>query len=174
MRPVPPMSDTNKKRPQLLDKSVLESIAGRLLPDLVAWFDSIDEVLSEKDEMKVFNSVVKLLHQQNGRWDGYVLARTLEEHGWFPTAELVEILHDSNRVAQHCLREEAIRWVHDNGLVPQFKVGELVQFVAFANEPPMKGKISEVHQETLEFSVTLPSGTTILLPQESIFHSTDP
>lgn len=162
------MNDEPRKRPQLLDQGVLECVASRLFSEVKRWLEDSGEDLSARDEQGMFDVLVELLHHRLGQWDGYVLARDLEDQGWTPNSQLVEVLSDSSRLADHCLREEQIRWVHEESLSPKHGVGEEVRFKIYENEPPLTGRIVEVQAETLEFSIEVESGACLLIPQESI------
>jgi hypothetical protein len=156
------------RRPKPHDPIVLENIAGRLFPSVRDWLETQGEIFNAHSEQGLFDELVDLLHQNLGRWDGYDLARELEERSWSPNAELVAILQDTDSLAYHSLREEIVRWASDtNTLVPLHKVGDNVEVKLYSNEPSMIGQIVEVHP-TLEYSVKLDSGTTLLVPVESV------
>jgi hypothetical protein len=157
------------KRPRPLDPDVIENVAGRLFPEVKNWLEERGEVFIDELEQDLFGELVNLLHHDQD-WDGYVLARELEERSWTPDAELVEILHQSHVFAYHSLREEVARWVAENALVLTHIVGDHVVFKLYPNEPPMEGHIMATHPEVLEYSVQLLGrDVTLLIPGESVY-----
>jgi len=161
------MPSKPKKRPQALDSLVLENVVSRLLPSVRTWLEEQGNVISDKDEQGVFDVLIELLHHQGGRWDGYELARALEDQEWRPDSTLVEILNDSRRTCLHCLREATIRWAADGYVELTHKEGESVWFQLYPKEPSMCGQIVELHPETLEYSV-LVNDISLLVPEEAI------
>jgi hypothetical protein len=167
------------RRPQPLDKGVLENLVGRLFPDVKNWLEEAGEVFSDDLEQDLFDELVDLLEKtytaNDARcgWDGYVLARELEERGWTPDGELVAILHDAEALAYSSLREEVVRWVAMNGLVPSHKVGEPIRVHTHTNEPDLMGQVAIVHPETMEYTVLLPIGSYMEIPHEKVRHGRD-
>lgn len=156
------------RRPQLHDTVVLENIAGRLFPSVRDWLEAQGEIFNTLSEQGLFDELVDLLHQNLGRWGGYDLARELEDRSWAPDAELVGILQDTDSLAYHSLREEIVSWASDtNTLVPTHGIGDNVEVKLYGNEPSMTGQIVAVHP-TLEYSVRLASGNTLVVPVESV------
>lgn len=168
------------RRPHILDPDVIDNLVRRIFPNVKSWLEAEGEILSDESEQDLFDDLIDLFMQKNEAfgdtppdWDGYYLARTLEDNGWSPNAELVETLHESNDLAYASLREEVVRWVAMNGLVPSYKVGELVRIQMYVNEPDMSGCVAEVFPASLEYSIRLDNGVTLLVPQEKVCYGGD-
>jgi hypothetical protein len=161
------MEVKNSRRPKIRDTVVRENIAGRLFPNVREWLEGQGEIFTPVIEQSLFDEIIDLLRQDS--WDGYDLARELEERSWSPNGELVAILHEVEILAFHALREEIVRWSTTISLAPSHKVGEYVMFQLKSKEPSMTGQVVKVHA-TLEYSVKMPSGNVLLIPIECVVH----
>jgi len=165
----------NSRRPQPLDRGVLENLVGRIFPSVKVWLEEAGEAFTDDREQDLFDELVDLLEKtytaNNIRfgWDGYAIARELEERGWEPDAELVEILHDAEALAYQSLREEVVRWVAMNGLVPSHKVGEPIRVLLYTDESYLEGQVAFVHPETMEYTILTPTGAYLEVPHEKVY-----
>lgn len=123
--------------------------------------------LSNRGVRRLFATLVDLLHSRED-WDGYVLAKYLDESGWDPDAALVEVLHDSARLQYIAIREEAIRWVHEEKLELTNQAGDLVRFRLHTHDPVLEGTVQITYPDTYELGVGFPSGQVVVIPQEYV------
>lgn len=158
----------SEKRPQLIDQVVLEAVAGRLFTNVKSWLEARGEELSSKDEQGLFDVLVELLHQESEAWDGYALARSLENQGWSPDANLVVVLHEARDFVHDCLRDEVARWVEKNQLKIQYSEGDWIKFKMFPGDPSLQGQIVGVDPETLELSVVIAGRAEVVVAQEAV------
>lgn len=78
--------------------------------------------------------------------DGYKLARELERLGWEADAGLVDTLDGLYWPLTKRLTKAVEDWVHENGIVPQHQVGEIVTFKDKGKS--IKGEIIQVDESS--------------------------
>ena len=142
------------ERPGRLSPPVIEQIALTLFAEIKQWLESYGDAISEREEMEAFGTLKRAL-SESSNWDGYALAKQLDELGWEPDAELVAILQDAERVSLTCYRETIIRWVKENKLKPKYKPSAHIEFKAPGTQETLNAKVMVVHPETLEYSIKL-------------------
>lgn len=76
-------------------------------------------------------------------FDGYKLAKELENDGWIPDAGLVDILEGVDSAIHGVVAEKTKLWVADNKITPMFKQGDTVQFYSgwYNRKKPQSGKV---------------------------------
>lgn len=127
-------------RPKESDPAVLKAAAERYLPAVIAWVGN-----EWRDEMRddTLESIIAAIEDMP---DGYERARALDNEGWEPDAELVEILDMDHIAPAHA---EAVKaWVDANQIKPRFAVGDRI-----AIPPGEIGTISYVDTDQARYTV---------------------
>lgn len=129
------------KRPNSYDPKIITAAVREILPDVVRWL--ADDRVSQHD---LLNDLVRVL---SGSCDGYRAAKKMEDVGYEPDAELVEILDAYSTYS--ALRDAERRWVAENNIAAVFAVGTVVK--ARWGGRPIVGPICEIHSETAHYIV---------------------
>jgi hypothetical protein len=134
-----------KEMPTRASIEVVAAVAKKLTPKVIEW-----ENQPESDHQEVEDTLKELL-TNNHDWDGFQLAKDLDDGGWCPDAGLVEILDEAThlQITEHgrLVKE----WIEANGVQPKFQVGDKVSFrLSFK---PHTGTIKKVYPETLQYVI---------------------
>jgi len=102
-------------RPNRRSEHVVAAALQKLLPDVMAWLKRNGEDDTEEERKVVLEDL-----SEAARWadpDGYELAKNLDNAGWMPDAELVEILDGlTSRLFE--AEDAALKeWLPSSGLV---------------------------------------------------------
>jgi hypothetical protein len=117
------MTITIEPRPSIGSDAIINKVAECLINDMAI----LDPDVSHRD--KLIYDVLKTLKIEHD-WDGYNLAKTLEDaFHWSCNTELVSILDNADLYrSQHhsaCVRE----WVERNKIAPKLCVGDLCKYL---------------------------------------------
>jgi hypothetical protein len=130
----------SKPRPKQSDDAVIDEVASLLLPDVMKWLevDSADE--EEKEE-----TVKSLRRAISWDYDGYAIAKNLDDRGWDPDARLVDILDRAGMAALKAHGNLCRKWVLEEGMEGP-AVGTVVLFqkkegVVARNDPDGKALV---------------------------------
>lgn len=131
-----------KSRPKRYDINIVTDAAKRLAPEVVEWANgkcTLDEAVK---------AIVKAAQWTD---DAYHMARSLENQGWDPDVELVEILEglDIHRSFEAAVKE----WVKENSIALHLSVGTIVHTVWGT------GPIVDLRPETACYCVKCDDGT---------------
>ena len=110
------------KRPDNQHPAVVDAGAPKIIKLLTDWLKRYNETATEEDLLK---SATKLI--QNRDYDGYALAKVLENEGWSVDAELVAELEQVDVIMRYCVKEATIRWIKDNQMQPPVAIGDQVK-----------------------------------------------
>lgn len=146
-------------RPRRHDPEVVERAIDLLLPDVLRWIGD------DKDLGSVRPNLVKILAHTSDV-DGYALARKLDDMGWCPDAQLVEILDDFELDLGEALKEKVRDWVRSHDLRLTLREGDPVTFEA--NRSPLEGTISSLLPDTAEYEVQTSKKTVYVVPFEQV------
>lgn len=128
-------------RPKDIGGSVIRRTAELLLSDIQKWANNkSDSILANIIEALGF-----------GGLDGYELARNLERRGWFPDAELVEILDNAISRQHQAHREEVEAWVRAHDLRIDLRHGAKVEITVRGSVHI--GEIVDLHPKTMQYTV---------------------
>ena len=87
----------------------------------------------------------------NYDFDGYHLARHLDNQGWTPDADLVDILSNTDQYFFAALRQAELEWIKTNNITPKFKIGDNVVYVGsneFSNKKVSgSGEITRINDD---------------------------
>lgn len=150
-------SVTVRPRPTANDDAVRRVAAKRTLDMLIkeGWFSG-DEPQDDDDRKVLETDLVMCLRTWG---NGYEVAKNLEDRGWDPDAQLVDLL-DANPL-DDALREAVQAWVLEQGITPKLKVGDVARIKVNwppRNAPPSpdgfyEGVIERVEEKTAEYIV---------------------
>ena len=103
-------------RPSRRSPDVQRPACGEILHDVLTWLQP-----DRAEPEEVLEDLVKAADE-----DAYQFARNLEHRGWYPDANLVEVLggYDTWRVHDRAVKD----WVFRHGIVSPFNVGDLVRW----------------------------------------------
>lgn len=103
----------SSQRPKISDQEIADAINEKLFSQLVVWLEGNGDNTDYKDDenkaelKKQINGMLRSCHVLD---DGYRLARYMEQDGWDPDAQLVEILDHVQTYARTALRELSTAW----------------------------------------------------------------
>lgn len=138
-------------RPSRADPRVTEAVIEQLIPQIIEW--SRDAALQVDD---VRADLVQLFDRHSITDNGYELAKGLERWaGYSPNAELVEIFEHSYDIASDATSDLVREWVRDWNIQLDRKVGDRVTFKL--NRETHTGVICDLHPETAEYTISVPS-----------------
>jgi hypothetical protein len=139
-------------RPSLHSDRVLTRTVMALLPEVLAWMGPDAPTDDENGDITKIAHDLLTAMQTAGSLDGFELAYTLRSNGWAGDRELVEIMDQADTIAYRHLRDFEIEWVKANGMLPHFKVGDIVR-VTVGRLYCSVGPIVEVRTDTGEYMV---------------------
>lgn len=112
-------------RPKATSPEIIRAAAERMVDQVSAWFVEVDGEAPPRET--ILSDLAREIRL--GR-DGYHVAKSMENMGWYPDAQLVEILAGSV-YAIHSAHEAAVKaWVAANGIVLGIPVGAQVMTTA--------------------------------------------
>lgn len=119
---VKPYMKSYRRRPQRTDEDVLQKTAETLAIDLHKAFpdDVVDDLADIIDQLK------ESIRYES---DGYRICRDLENEGWSPDAEMVQVVDRVESIRQSVLDSAVANWIVDAQIEPAFKVGDTVEFL---------------------------------------------
>lgn len=135
-------------RPRFSRKDLNRAIAEELYPEITAW-------LKDDNDDKEW-SITQLVGALSYADDGYEVAKRLEDEGWAPDAELVDILSNARDLRYTIAQKKEEEWVSSNGFKPLYAENEIVKI----DSPKSRrhgdiGVISIVYPKTLKYAVSL-------------------
>lgn len=103
-------------------KDCRPAAAEALADDVIRWLEETD---GKQDRADI---VAQLLKVSSYDWsDGYTFAKRLEERGWSPSAELVEILDSAAHLLWQAHDRAAETWVKEHNVRLTLEVGAMVE-----------------------------------------------
>ena len=141
------MSNPTPPRPGKFSPEVIAAVAERLLP-------SVQECLVEVHGNELDHLKSALEDCSYGHWEGYKLAKCLDEHYYWSDAcdtQLCEILDNAEAIAYKVCQVLVSDWVKSNKIEPPFPVGTAVEFVSGWNK--LTGKVAAINYGTAEYAV---------------------
>lgn len=145
-----------KKRPTSNTDEIVAVVASRILPKILEWQDEEPEE-DHEDEMARQEEILEELRNNIDDWhDGYQIARKLEDDGWDPDSELVDIL---DNLPFYQVKAEAVRnWIAENNIKPKLTVGTQVKTLASSGSKRLvEGEIVDVRLDAGQYTVMVPS-----------------
>lgn len=130
------------KRPTRYDAAIKRQAVEAILPAVKSWF---------RDKPPADECLLRDL-QRCADTDAYEFAKRLDEHGWCPDAELVEVLTGYDTYGAHHL---AVReWVSANAVAVPYSLGDVVKLRG------QSAKIVDIRAATAEIIAqpTVPDG----------------
>ena len=111
---------TSKPRPQPDHPDIVEQIADDFGRKLCNW-------ANEPDRLEEHKAYVRETLLRSTETDGYALAKNMDNDGWLPDAELVEILNDLQSAKKRIYYNNLIQWASINQIKPSFNIGDRVE-----------------------------------------------
>jgi hypothetical protein len=105
---------TNTQRPNYKSEEVLKPAALNLATKVMLW----PPVLEEKEKHSLEDLADDLEAAIKDSDDGYDIAKKLDEMGWSPDADLVEILEETACCKRHAWLDACRTWVQEKKLKP--------------------------------------------------------
>jgi hypothetical protein len=134
-------------RPDVYDEKFAEEATKILAKDVYEW------AILEYKEITfdcIFNALKKHISYNQ---DGYVLAMKLEIY-FYPDAELVRILNNSDSIISNIHRRYLKQWVKDNNIKPEFKIGDkVIVSNPYKKHEQYEAEILETHKEVGRYTV---------------------
>lgn len=107
-------------RPNKITKETAKQIAIDLINDLKLWGNEY----SDDDIDNLANNI-----DHYGNQDGYELAKSMDDdYNWSVDSNVVESLDSVSNMVYNELKKEVAKWVIDNNIQPQYKIGARVKF----------------------------------------------
>ena len=130
-------------RPRIYDEENLIATAKRFAKRLRDHFDGEGEIeMYERDIVKALPFT---------QFDGYRIAKSLDQSGYEVDAGVVEIFESAGSVAREENRKRVKQWVIDSGILPAFAVGDLVKAADCGKI--VDGEIVRIDSEQAEYVV---------------------
>jgi len=135
-------------RPKATSPEIIRAAAERMADQISAWFVEVDGEAPPRET--ILSDLAREIRL--GR-DGYHVAKSMENMGWYPDTQLVEIL-DGAGYAIHSAHEAAVKaWVAANGIVLGIPVGARVTTTA---KHCSSGTIGHHLPETAQYAIREP------------------
>lgn len=133
-------------RPTRFDASIRTAIATQLAPAVLDWLDDATCSLSDiiRDLENVFNYY---------DLEGYALAKSLENRGYIPDSNLVEILDRAYFIESKVVKDATTQWVIDNNIVPAYAIGHVVTYKPSTYGPKLTGEIVRIDESTAKYHI---------------------
>lgn len=138
-------------RPKEHEKAIREAAVALILPEVLAWLgeDAGDEESVKKDLLKATGWCL----------DGYEISKDLDQIGWDPDAELVEIMDGFSFKVFEAHRNALKEWVIANNVTLSLRVGTIVTVPQkLAEKYPGTWTIARLEPETAQYAVAYPGG----------------
>ena len=143
---IEPRPDSKNNR-QIRDKIISE--IARLI--ISGWADA-----GNMDKEDVESDLVSLFESNSFSDDGYELAKELEDSGWEPDAELVEILDNvGHRAERNIMGIETENWIKKNDIKPELAEGDII-FITGGSLRDMVGEITGIKLNEAYYNVFVP------------------
>jgi hypothetical protein len=108
------MSSETSKRPSRYAEAIKREAARAILPEIKNWLRN-----NTADDDELVADLVRCADS-----DSYAFAKRLDDQGWYPDAELVEILEGFDTYGAH--NRAVLAWVAAEKITVPFAVGDLV------------------------------------------------
>ena len=110
-------------RPLRNHPQVIAFVAAKLEKDVNSWL----QVSGDSDEESCLETLTDVLTDTHSSdWDGYKLARALEDEGWSPDHDLVSTLDRADHFAYDEHHRLVKDWVASNGIQAKLELGREV------------------------------------------------
>ena len=114
-----------KTRPTDYSKEVIMLVVQKIMPEIIEWFESFEEV-SEEEIENIREQLVNILNNGYDK-DGYEIAKELDSrYYWDSDAELVDILDDLTFLFHDVKSFLVKKWIKDNNISPKYQKGDKV------------------------------------------------
>jgi hypothetical protein len=101
---------TAMKRPTINDPEIIRAAAEKILPKVMQWLPDYEP------EESVLHDLCHAMKW--GRDDGYAMTKRLDDKGWSPDSELVDIMNDAGFELSSVLEKAEREWVIETGAIP--------------------------------------------------------
>lgn len=146
---------TTSARPELYDQDVMANVVEMLLPEVMEWLTGIKGATSTGNEKSGLLDALSTVIE----WDGYALAKELEETCyWMPDAQLVAILDQAQGKRYEAHRQAVIRWVKESQGELRFAKGQRVSLFLRPSKELTTGQVVSVNPDLLTLVVCVPPG----------------
>lgn len=145
-------SPSPRPRPSAADDDILEEAAKLIVEELIREYG---EGIVEGEKDLATEQITEAIGYSD---DGYKICRDLESEGWDPDARMVAIFDDVSVHKRRVLDERVKAWVAAEGVTPEFKVGDRVQF--YRHNPKVglyDGEIVKVYPDRAEYVIEVKS-----------------
>ena len=98
-----------------------------LLPVVESLASDVHEWCNDGSELSEIKEHVAKLLKDNYATNGYEYAKEMEDMGYYPDSDLVEIFNDVDYRKYECLNDAYKKWVKENNIKPKLSIGQKVK-----------------------------------------------
>lgn len=139
------------RRPGLDSLHVRQAVAQKFLYNIRGWAaERWNHAIS--DEI-IIHDVSQAIHMS---FDGYDIAKVLDDLGWKSDSKLVAIFSDVYEISENCINDAVNSWIVKHNIEPKHSIGDQV----FCSGLMIYGEVIDILPYSAKYIVQLKSGHT--------------